>query len=333
LVVHQDLQMSVAASDLVLFSTDALPERDRIAVWREVFGRHVIRLQVEALAEVDFFQRSLVRRLPGLSLMTTVSSGFRAERTRPLMVDGNDDIILTINTEGIAQTCQLGRDATIRPGDGVLLSSAYPGMIHYPIGAKRISLALKRGEVAASLANDPEVALGRRLARETEALRLLTTYVTALDDCVLSSPALRHAFVTHVHDLVSLVLGATRDGTEIAQNRGLRAARLSAIKADIADGIGDRGLSVTEIARRHRVTPRYIQMLFEAEGTTFSEYVIKQRLTRAYRMLVDQRFADRTISAVAFEVGFGNLSYFNRVFRRRYGGAPSDVRASVQQRD
>ena len=33
------------------------------------------------------------------------------------------------------------------------------------------------------------------------------------------------------------------------------------------------------------------------------------------------------ISSVAFDCGFGDVSYFNRAFRRRYGMAPSDVRA------
>jgi AraC-like DNA-binding protein len=34
------------------------------------------------------------------------------------------------------------------------------------------------------------------------------------------------------------------------------------------------------------------------------------------------------VSSVAFEVGFGDLSYFNRTFRRRFGATPSDVRAA-----
>ena len=67
-------------------------------------------------------------------------------------------------------------------------------------------------------------------------------------------------------------------------------------------------------------------MLFESEGTTFTEYVLEQRLTCAYHMLADSARHDWTISAIAFEVGFGNLSYFNRVFRRRFGMTPSDAR-------
>jgi AraC-like DNA-binding protein len=61
------------------------------------------------------------------------------------------------------------------------------------------------------------------------------------------------------------------------------------------------------------------------EGATFSEYVVAQRLTRAYRMLIDSR-AIRTISAIALDVGFGDLLYFNRSFRRRFGATPSEVR-------
>jgi AraC-like DNA-binding protein len=44
--------------------------------------------------------------------------------------------------------------------------------------------------------------------------------------------------------------------------------------------------------------------------------------------LTDRRFAGRTITEIAFEAGFNDLSYFNRTFRRRYSATPSDVRAT-----
>jgi len=42
--------------------------------------------------------------------------------------------------------------------------------------------------------------------------------------------------------------------------------------------------------------------------------------------LSDPRLAEQTISTIAYEAGFGDLSHFNRAFRRRYGETPSDVR-------
>ena len=66
-------------------------------------------------------------------------------------------------------------------------------------------------------------------------------------------------------------------------------------------------------------------------GTTFTDFVLCGRLARAHRMLVDPRYADHSISAVAYEAGFSDLSYFNRTFRRRYGATPSGIRQGARQ--
>jgi AraC-like DNA-binding protein len=46
--------------------------------------------------------------------------------------------------------------------------------------------------------------------------------------------------------------------------------------------------------------------------------------------LRNPQFSARSISLIAYDVGFGDLSYFNRVFRRRYGVTPSDIRQLAQ---
>jgi len=74
-------------------------------------------------------------------------------------------------------------------------------------------------------------------------------------------------------------------------------------------------------------------MLFESEGTTFTEYVLAQRLAHAHRMLTDPRRAVDKISTIASDAGFNDLSYFNRTFRRRFGATPSDVRMGAPPLD
>uniref|UniRef100_UPI0013D705D2 helix-turn-helix domain-containing protein n=1 Tax=Escherichia coli TaxID=562 RepID=UPI0013D705D2 len=74
-----------------------------------------------------------------------------------------------------------------------------------------------------------------------------------------------------------------------------------------------------------------VQMLFEDAGTTFSEFVIECRLTAARRMLESPRYATSSITQIAFEAGFGDLSHFNRRFRRRYMMTPSDMRAQFEK--
>jgi AraC-like DNA-binding protein len=45
-------------------------------------------------------------------------------------------------------------------------------------------------------------------------------------------------------------------------------------------------------------------------------------------MLADPRRAREKISSIAYDCGFGDVSYFNRMFRRSYGAVPSELRAS-----
>ena len=148
----------------------------------------------------------------------------------------------------------------------------------------------------------------------------------------LETTDLQRLAVNHVYDLFALTLGATRDAAEIIKVRGLRAARLRLIKADIVENFGRGDLTVTAVAARHGVTPRYVQMLFELEGATFTKFLLGERLNHAHRMLTSPRFVNRTVGAIALDVGFNDLSYFNRTFRRRFGTTPSDVRAAKRSR-
>lgn len=318
-------------SDAMHFSTDALPERDRVAVWREVFGRHIVKAQFEAIPDVPFLHTATLRSLPGLSLILSKTEGFRAGRTRQTIADGNDDIILTINTEGNAYATQLGHEVSIMPYEGLFHSTADMCAIAYPTRARFVAFRIPRKTIT-PMVSDLSAILSRRMP-QTEALRLLAYYATALDDHALTSPLLREAFATHIVDLVALAIDTNSGVAEVARGRGLRAARLKTIKDDILKHSADERLSVTGVAKRHRVTPRYVQLLFESDGGTFSEYVLEQRLARACRMLTEANFSDWTIGAIAFEAGFSNLSYFNRTFRRRYDATPSDMRAKARREE
>jgi len=215
-------------------------------------------------------------------------------------------------------------------GDGLLISGSDTVENFFPQPVKFFSLGLPRAALG-MLTADPEAAIMKLIPKENEALRLLKGYLSVLDGQMVAfaKPALAHECAGHVLDLTALALGATKDGAELARERGLRAARLCAIKIDIANNLNRPNLSVTDVAASHGVSPRYVQTLFEAEGSTFSEFVLSQRLALVLRRLVDRRFADRTIGDIVREAGLAGSSYFSRVFRQRYGATPSEVRRAA----
>jgi AraC-like DNA-binding protein len=292
-----------------------------------VLRRQAVRLDVEPLTE-DHRSDGAGLVLPGLPIVTASIAPARIGRTRQLVGDGNDNLRLVVVRKSASTSfaAQRERETTVEPGGAVLLSNADPNSIIFPSPVRVFVLHLKP-MVLRPLLRDFDTVFARAIPKRAEALRLLSDYIGRLLALGLTGPELQQVAVTHVYDLAALAIGATRDATEAAKDRGLRAARMGAIKADIRKNLARGALSINEIALRQRVTPRYIQMLFEGEGTTFTEFVLNERLMRAHRMLTDLRFADRLISTIAFDVGFGDLSYFNNSFRRRFGGTPSDVRA------
>ncbi len=62
-------------------------------------------------------------------------------------------------------------------------------------------------------------------------------------------------------------------------------------------------------------------------GTSFIDYLNEYRLTMASRLLIS---SDSSILDIAAEVGFDNLSYFNRVFKQKYSMTPRQFRKESQ---
>jgi AraC-like DNA-binding protein len=317
----------------IRFSTCHWPERDRVAVWREVLGKKIVRVDFEPSSDRPFSAEASLRVLPGLRIVTADVSHYRLARTRELIADGNDELRFTVSRGGTELLTQRGGSITLAEGEATLVSCAEPcSAVRQSIG-RNLGLHIPYSTLAVMVPNVEE-ALLRPIPRDTQALRLLLNYIDSIQcEAALATPELRLSVVSHVHDLVALTIGASRDAAALAEGRGARAARLHEIKRDIIENLGRSDLTIKSIAQSHRLQPRYIQRMFEHEGTTFSEYLTKQRLERSHRMLADPRQFERTIGAISLACGFSEQSYFNRCFRKLYGLAPSDIRARARHED
>lgn len=316
----------------IRFASDDLPERDRLAQWREAFSRTVMTIDMEPIHDAPFRCEAVLRALPGLGLASFNTSPNRATRTRAMVADGNDDIVLVLSAYGTTVMSAHGRQTAIGCGDATLMSSTEPSVTDIHTPSKFHCLALQRAKLA-PLVSDLGAAFASVIPGSVEAVRLLSRYVESLgDDISLAASDLRQLAVSHVYDLAALALGATKDAAVVSHRGGLRAARLEAIKLDIAERVSDTSFSIEAVASRHGLSPRYIRRLFEGTGTTFTEYALGQRLLLAYRRLTDPRHDHHSIGSIAFDAGFSDLSYFNRAFRLKFGATPSDIRAVVWRR-
>ncbi len=320
--------MDVAATEVAIlrFATSELPERDRLPWLREVIGRKIVKLDIEPAPDHELDAKLCLVPDIRAALACCVSPS-RCSRTNEMVADGNDDLSLLVNLQGRCKVSQRDREVHLDAGDAAIFSHAEPGTITH--GPTRLRSVVIPRAALASLVADLDDAPARLVPRDNEALRLLVTYLDSIQSLALAGPELLQLIGTHIDDLAALAIGATRDGAAIAAGRGMRAARLKAINDDIRANLCNHDLTVAAVALRQRITPRYIHKLFEFEGISFSQYVLGARLARAHRMLTDPRQASETISAIAYRTGFGDLSHFNRAFRRRYSASPSEVRAAA----
>ena len=294
-------------------------------MFREVFGQKMLRLDMESLPGHRFRTDAIVRSLPGLNAVWARNSPLRVSRTQQLLSDGNDDLVFQW-ADGFGFCKHLNREVILRPREAVVLSCSDVGSVTFPRSVNLISIAVPRSMLG-PLLWDANACLARPISQDSSALHLLTRYLEILRDDSAGATAEVHSLaVMHVYDLLAIVLGATRDAVATAKRRGVRAARLAAIKQDVDQNLSNTRFSVTHLAARHRMTPRSLQMLFGDSGTTFTVFLREQRLRRARKMLTSRQFNERTIAEIALACGFADISYFNRVFRARYGATPSDIR-------
>ncbi|MEV5026632.1 response regulator transcription factor [Paenibacillus sp. LPE1-1-1.1] len=84
-------------------------------------------------------------------------------------------------------------------------------------------------------------------------------------------------------------------------------------------------LNLYGIADRYFVNKSYLSRLFKHEvGESFSQYVLKQKMIRAKRLLLEGEQVQNT----AQQVGYTNVGFFSKVFHKYWGILPSEMKPS-----
>lgn len=81
-------------------------------------------------------------------------------------------------------------------------------------------------------------------------------------------------------------------------------------------------LSVSLVADYAGVSPNYLNSLFKSEvGTTITKYIFERRMEQAKTVLAS---GSASIQEVAASVGFSDVYYFNRVYKKHYDMSPEE---------
>ena len=324
------MKLDAAPSDfrLLRFQSVSFPPSQRAAIWQDVVSRKLVAVEVEQLTNHPYNIDASLRILPHCRFGFAIAGASTFRRTQTAVAKDNDDLLLVVSLEGSCTFANGDSETTLQEGDGYLLSCKATGSFTWTATTRFMCMRLSRARLK-PLVQNLSAATGAIGRQETEALRMLTSYLRTLDDAqTLATSELRKLVETHIYELAALAIGAHTAKVLPNQLQGVQAIRHGAIKRYIRQNLEQQHLSVSDVARVHRISPRQLQRVLEAEGTTFSEFLTVSRLDRTHAALSDKRQAHRPVSEIALANGFGDISHFNRAFRRRYGASPSEIRKS-----
>ncbi|MGV7120822.1 AraC family transcriptional regulator [Sphingopyxis sp. 550A] len=307
-------------------STASIPARERLPMWREVFGQAMVRIDIEPAAETPFHAEGTLCALPGAAYASVFASPVRVTRTRHLIAADPAEMLYLITADASLEVRQGGQEHILAPGDSIFVRGGEVSAIGCPSRSRFTNIAIALDDLRAFYSDADDLAM-RVVPRQNDLLGLLHAYVDMLRLRAEAAAGAAGPLVAgHIRDLIAAIAAADIDGPPLPEQPGVKAARLRAIKAEIARRLCDPHLGVEDVARRCGISPRYVRRLFQEEGSSFSAHVLGQRLDRAHRLLLHPGQAPGTIAVIAYACGFGDLSYFNRTFRRRFGMTPSDLR-------
>lgn len=101
-------------------------------------------------------------------------------------------------------------------------------------------------------------------------------------------------------------------------------SQVDAILRQFSAGVYDQ----EQVAQRLGVSVRTLQRRLAAEGQTFKELLNSARRSLAERLMTEQL----SVKAVAYQLGFTDLSNFSRTFRGWFGVAPSEYQSLLHSR-
>ncbi|GAM54376.1 DNA-binding response regulator, araC family [Vibrio ishigakensis] len=171
-------------------------------------------------------------------------------------------------------------------------------------------------EIACSICSN----LGKRLIVLTAESYVCNTYTDKVQ-CTF----LNYTDLSKLRGSLSNLVNTTTQSTNISGN--LPSKRLNKIDMFIEKNI-DREIREEEVANLANFSTTYFSKFFRKhKNISFQEYLSNKRVELSKQLLTSQ--PREKVSSIAFQVGYSDVSYFNRVFKKHTSLTPTEYRQNV----
>jgi len=313
----------------VVFDTKLLAAAERRQAWRDAICE--IYLQVDCVADKQNDYAGFVReaRLGAVTLTDTLLSPQSIHRqTHHIAHFEKDCYYLGIEHIGEVDIRQAGSSFLLGRGIGALYYANEPYSLRCHVKSRQFWVELPRQSFDRRFDSGrppllTHINLGRGLGRiAAEFCATLAEEGADVDE------ASREQLGEQFMDVLALALTGEPD-KQPADENSVQRARLRSVKAYIEANLSDPNLSLAMIAKQNGISLRYLHQLFRLTDMSVSEWLRLRRLQRCSDLLASPRNANRSITEIAYSMGFSSSSHFSNLFRAQFNVRPSDVRGTA----
>jgi AraC-like DNA-binding protein len=304
-----------------LFRTHALPHADRFQAWRESLGVFLdCRLDPgrDALAFNGQVESYLLD-----DLMLSRCTANHQKFDRPSLKIARDDI------DHYMIQLFLGGHTDMRLGRRSIQSTPLVGfdladvLDSYNADFDLLCVLVPRTRLS-PLLTVPDSLHGRMPLTEDGAGRLLVNFLKDLFGILPAlAPTQAAGAARALVELVAAAFNGMRFANDDMPASATRALELRA-RLLVKSRLGERDLDPEEISRTMGLSRSALYRLFRDTGG-IAHYIREQRLRRCFAELTGGR-ARTQVAQIAYRWGFSDAAHFSRLFRNRFGCAPSDAR-------
>jgi AraC-like DNA-binding protein len=312
-----------------IVSTDDIAPRDRLHWWGDLVWKLIGRLESDAYGDADFRGRIEHQSIGYVQMCRLDVSRHRVVRT-PGLIRRSDQAYFKIVAQLRGQACfeQNGRSVWLRPGDWSIYDTSLAYTVRNPEAVEQLVVMVPK-ERLIDRHLSRRVPFGeltvQRFCGDRGVSRMAYDMMNSMFDADAQlNGAQGDAVADALVQLLQLsLLERAGSPTALSQRELLR----DRIRGYVRRHLRDPDLSLDRIARELGCSKRHLHGTFTSDDGTLADYILLRRLDACMRDLRDPALAAQPITEIALAWGFNSPSHFSRVFKKRFGLSPSDVRA------
>lgn len=306
----------------ISFDTKNVPVNDRIDYWEERCAERVVGLHCTSMSESGLEARFEYCDFGSIKMIDITGNQHVIERSPSLLRRfEKDSVFLTFLRKGSAFVNRAQSCTMLGEGDVVIYDTNRPYMHGFPAQMRHVIYEIPgadfrerfpRWELNKAVRFDALLNPARIVSR---ALR----EVVETDLQLLETSAQRQSHEERLWAVLETAHGFSNGKARSAYHTAVR----ERVRQYIETNLHDPELCPAGVSREMGMSLRQLNRLFEGDVATLTSMIQSRRLQRCHADLARPSHHPKSISEIAFNWGFRNLSHFSRRFRAEFGVSPS----------